>query len=80
MSSIDGEAVILGLESGMYLGLNRIGTEIWQMLDKPVIVSDLIAALLEKYEEQEDRIRAHVLEFLNHLNEKSLIRLSDENQ
>ena len=30
---LDGEAVILNLETGLYFGLNEMGTRIWQRLD-----------------------------------------------
>ena len=45
----NGEAVILGIENGTYIGLNEMGTEIWSRLDKPVRVSGLIETLVNLY-------------------------------
>ncbi len=80
MSIIDNEAVILGLESGKYVGLNAIGTEIWNRLDQPIKVSKLIQEFAEVYDEKEIIIQNHIIEFLTMLYKKSLIRLHDETQ
>jgi hypothetical protein len=77
-SVVDHEAVILGMESGKYIGLNEIGTEIWSRLEHPVKVTELIMALTELYDEDHGIISEQVLEFLNSLQEKSLIRVLDE--
>ena len=78
MSVIDKEAVILGVEKGMYVGLNEMGTEIWSRLDEPISVSGLIESLVSLYDEDEAVIKDQVLEFLNELLDKYLIILADE--
>jgi hypothetical protein len=78
MSVIDKEAVILGVENGMYVGLNEMGTEIWSRLDEPVSVSNLIEALVNIYDEEEAVIKDQVMEFLGGLLEKSLIDIANE--
>ena len=80
MSVIDNEAVILGMDSGKYIGLNEIGTEIWIRLDKPIKVSLLIHEFVELYDEKEVVIHDHIIEFLTMLHKKSLIQLLDETQ
>lgn len=78
MSVIDNEAVILGIESGKYIGLNEIGTEIWIRLDQPILVSKLIQEFTEVYDEKEIIIHDHIIEFLTMLYKKSLIQILDE--
>lgn len=43
---LDGEAVLLNLQSGIYFGLDAIGTRIWQAIDRrdslPAIVTTLV--------------------------------------
>ena len=78
MSVIDNEAVILGIENGMYIGMNEMGTEIWSRLDEPVRVSGLIETLVNLYDEDEAVIKNQVIEFLDDLLEKSLIALANE--
>ena len=78
MSVIDKEAVILGIEDGMYVGLNEVGTEIWSRLNEPILVSSLIEILVILYDEEETLIKEQVMEFLSALLEKSLITLINE--
>lgn len=80
MSTIDNEAVILGIKSGNYFGLNEIGTKIWSSLDQPVKVKSLINSFTNEYDEDEKTITDHIIEFLNALYGKSLIVLIDENE
>ena len=78
MSTVDNEAVILGLSSGKYFGLNEIGTRIWSSLDHPVNVASLIRTFADDYDEDEKVISDHIIEFLDILYDKSLIVLIDE--
>ena len=80
MSIVDNEAVILGIDSGKYIGLNEIGTEIWRRLDEPICVSVLIKEFLEIYNEEEAIIREHILEFLTALDERSLLNFTDDSK
>ena len=78
MSVVDNEAVIQGIKSGKYIGLNEIGTEIWNRLNQPIKISRLIQEFTEIYDEKERIIHDHVMEFLTMLYNKSLIQILDE--
>lgn len=43
------ELVLLNVENAKYYSLDDIGADIWQRLESPVAVSDLIAALATDY-------------------------------
>lgn len=77
-SVIDNEVVILSIEDGKYIGLNEMGTEIWSRLSEPIKVSNLLNTLISIYNEDETIIKEQILEFLNSLFEKSIIKLLDE--
>lgn len=78
MSIVDNEAVILGIQSGKYIGLNEIGTEVWNRLSEPIRVSELIREFVDIYDEQEALIREHILDFLSSLADKSLLQTLDD--
>jgi hypothetical protein len=79
-SMVDSEAVILGMESGKYIGLNEVGTRIWSMLDQPVKVSDLLSELSVHYDAAPEVIREELLEFLNSLYHRLLVRVIHETE
>ena len=78
MSKIDEETVILGIDSGLYYGLNSIGSVIWELLNDEIRVSELIEKLVSQYEGDEQEITREALGFLNLLYSKSLIELIHE--
>ena len=77
-TSVDNEVVILGIESGNYFGLNKIASDIWQMLDRPVVVNELVSELESHYRAEENDIRGDVISFLNLLSTKGLIEVLHE--
>jgi hypothetical protein len=49
-SDLGGEAIILNLKSGVYYSLDVVGARIWELLQEPRKVSDLIDILIVEYE------------------------------
>jgi len=72
-SDIDGETVMMSIENGEYYGLDDIGSRIWELIEKPVRVSDLIDTLLERFDVDRETCEKDVLKFLNELNEDKIV-------
>lgn len=73
-TEIDGEAVLIGLESGRYFGLDSIGTEIWKRIEQPCRLDRLCADLAEAFEGDPAVIAAETRAFLALLVERDLAR------
>ncbi|MEM8963419.1 MAG: PqqD family protein [Acidobacteriota bacterium] len=58
MREVDGEAVLLDLDSQRYFGLDPVGTRIWQLLaehgDRDRVMSDLLDEFAVEREHLED--------------------------
>ena len=72
-SDIDGETVMMSVENGKYYGLDDIGSHIWELIERPVKVSDLINTLIERYDVDHETCERDVLKFLNGLNEDEIL-------
>jgi hypothetical protein len=72
---LDGEAVLLNVETGVYYGLNPLGTDIWRLISTGSTEQEICSALLGEYEVEPGRLRIDVASFLNVLREKGLTRL-----
>jgi hypothetical protein len=72
------ELAMMDLETGKYLVLDRIGAVIWEELDEPIRVRDLVDGLQARFEVDRDRCEADVLTFLRQLQDKGLLRVSDD--
>ncbi len=72
---LDGEAVILELESGQYFGLDEVGSTMWQRLEEHTQVGAALRALVTEYEVSEEELERDLLEFVGRLAEFKLVEL-----
>ncbi|MEJ5364712.1 MAG: PqqD family protein [Desulfosoma sp.] len=77
-TDLQGETVILDLKSGVYYGLDAIGTEVWRMIQKPRSVKSILEALLNKYEVAPDRCEMDLVSLLEDLHANNLVVIHDQ--
>ena len=70
VNEIDDEIFMMDVESGNYFGLNVLGSEVWNLLDKYQTEDEIVEDLLESFEIDEKTCREQTQEFL-----KSLLEL-----
>jgi ornithine carbamoyltransferase len=70
---VDDEMVLLDTQSENYFGLDAIGTEMWQVLNRHQNTNALKVYMLEHYEVSEDMIEKDIQTFINNLVENKLI-------
>jgi hypothetical protein len=70
-----GEAAILDIKSGTYYGLNALGARIWNLIQKPKAVKEVLQVLLEEYEVETERCEGDLLELLRELEAHGLIEI-----
>jgi hypothetical protein len=73
-TSLGDEAVILGLEDGVYYGLDTVGARVWALLAAPRRVSEIVAAVTTEFDVSTERCESDVLALLRELVECKLIR------
>lgn len=71
------EVVILNLKDGVYYGLNPVGARIWNLLQTPRTVNEVQDILVQEYEVEPQRCRTDMLELLERLAAKGLIKIED---
>ena len=75
---LDGESVILNIESGMYFGLDRIGTRVWQLIEQHGNVDAIVRVMENEYDADPQTLRADTEALVASLVEKRLIVKSDD--
>lgn len=68
------EAVILNLASGVYFGLDTVGTRMWQLMSEHGSTDKVIAAMLDEYEVEEGELRSDLEKLIEQLSEKGLVK------
>jgi len=72
---LEDEAAILNMKDGVYYGLDPVGARIWNLLQKPVKVSEILETLLAEYEVEEQECQSDLINLLRELEEKELVKI-----
>ena len=75
---LEGELVLLNLNSGIYFGLDPVGTRIWHLLETGQTLSQVLSLLLEEYDVTEAQGRQDLERFITQMREKGLIAIAHE--
>jgi Coenzyme PQQ synthesis protein D (PqqD) len=70
-----GEVVLLNLQSGVYYGLDSVGSRIWHLLANRQSIDEVCAVLLDEFEVSPEVLRADVTRIVEELAEKGLIAI-----
>ena len=72
-SDLDGEKVMMSIEKGEYYGLGKTGTFIWDNIENPIKIKDIIDLITENYNINKNKCFADIAPFIMDLIEKELI-------
>ena len=73
---LDGEAVILNLDTGIYFGLNQTGTRIWNLLAEHGSLQKVLEAMAGEYDAPPHSLESDILQLVGQLCEKGLVRVA----
>ena len=72
---MDGETMMMHIETGNYHSLNAVGSHVWTLLETPCNAGQVIASVSEAFEISDaDQVDTDILGFLDQLLESDLIR------
>ena len=70
---LDGQAVVLNLESGRYFGLNEVGTLFWQGLEQGQSLVQITDGLLERYDVERAELQQDLADLVIALKQRKLL-------
>lgn len=70
---IDGEAIIINLDSGIYYSLNEVGTAIWELADGNRTIREIAKAICDEYAVDHEEAEKDTLEVVNDLVGQGLV-------
>lgn len=77
-AALEDESVLLNIETGMYYGLDAVGTRIWELIESGASHAELLSQLLEEYEVDLPRLHDDVAQFIDLLVSKGLLYIRDD--
>ncbi len=74
---LDTEAAILNLKDGVYYGLDPIGAKIWNLIQKPITLTEVMETILNEYDVNSEQCKNDVLELIEELLENGLVKVNE---
>ena len=72
---MEGETIVLQLESGTYFSLNEVGVTVWNALDEARTVNDLKERVLAEYNVEDAQCSADIRALLEDLLKEKMIEV-----
>ncbi len=79
VSDMGGEKVMLSVRNGRYYNLGEIGGKIWDNIEAPVSVDQVVDKLVSEYDVAQIKCKEEVVSFLELLLEEGLIHIEEVN-
>lgn len=70
---LGGEVVILSLKNGVYYSLNPVGVRIWNLINEPILVQDVLDAIIREFDVEPGQCEEDVLVILEDMAKEGLI-------
>lgn len=75
---IDGESILLDLQSERYFGLNGVGTRMWHLLTESSDTETILTQLLVEFDVDETTLRQDVIHWIAELVKAGLVTVNKE--
>ena len=75
ISQLGQELVLMDTKTGDYLGINAVGTHIWNLLAGSKSVQELVTDLISRFEVTEAQCKTEVEQFLSDLEKRKMVSL-----
>ena len=72
-ADLNDEAVLLNVDTGVYFGLDALGSRIWKLIEHQRDEEEIVATLLEEYDVDRPRLEADLELFLGELQRHGLV-------
>ena len=70
---LSGETVLLNLESGVYYGLDAVGTRVWQLIMQGRTIASVCDTMIEEYEVAAQVLHADVTRLVGELHDRGIV-------
>ena len=72
-AAIDDEMVMMSVEHGQYYGLGGVGPRVWELIEQPQTMAQLVDTILEEYEVECEVCEKDLTEFLAQMEQLGLV-------
>ena len=74
-SQLGDDIVLMDSNTGDYIGMNAVGSDIWKLLDSPLSVDEVTSRVANMYEVDENYGKAKISGFLQRMLDNKIIQV-----
>jgi hypothetical protein len=71
------DLIMVSIENGLYYGVSDVAREIWELIERPQRISDIVEQLMGVYEIDRSSCEEDTLSFLDGLRAEGLLEVRD---
>jgi hypothetical protein len=75
-AQVDDGAVLLNVDTGIYYGLDQVGSRVWEIIGAGATDDSLVDQLSQEYSVDRETLRFDVATLLSELQAKGLVRIA----
>lgn len=79
-SDMGEEKVMLSIENGKYYNLGEIGGAIWDLMQAPTTVNDIVSSLIADYNVEKETCEEQVITFIHQLLKEGIVEFVSRDQ
>ena len=72
---LEGETILLNLASGVYFGLDPIGTRVWRLIEEHGRLGPIRGAMTQEYDVSNERLGEDLIDLVAQLLDKGLLEV-----
>jgi hypothetical protein len=76
--NVEDEMVLLGMEDGIYYGLNPVGAFVWEQITEPKTIDQVRDAILDEYDVGKEECERDLFELLREMTAKGLVEIKED--
>lgn len=80
LSYDEGEVILLNMQNGNFFGLDKLGSEIWQLIQKDMSNNQIVEHMLSNYQVDEVTAIKDIQNFINDLLDGGIITSYEQNE
>lgn len=73
--TLNGEVALLDLDKGLYFGLQGVGAHVWEALQEPRSIDEIISTVLSDFDVTAETCRVDVLKFVASLVDAGVVEM-----
>jgi hypothetical protein len=74
---VSGEMILLDLSKEQYLGLNDVGTKVWQLLQEGKNLEMVFETLLEEYDVDAELLKSDLNQLISDMHEAEVVEVKE---